>query len=152
MLNVNFSTLIRIGSILYGLLQFSLIIDVLLEPEETLKYCYGAFYLDIQRYVEISVLMAWYIVFVPVLNLLLIVGVCSKNPKLTQIYLLISYFSMLISLPTTFMAIVFVNVYSISRARDLLCTIFWLASIHELTKKWNNKNNTEIQDEIEEIL
>lgn len=40
-MDMKLSVFVRIGSILYGLLQFSGLIDVLLEPEETLAYVYG---------------------------------------------------------------------------------------------------------------
>lgn len=40
--NVKLSAFVRLGSILYGIVQFSSLVDVLLEPERTLKYVYGA--------------------------------------------------------------------------------------------------------------
>lgn len=75
----------------------------------------------------------------------------QKNLRLIQLYLYVSYFSLLVSLPTTFMAIAYANVNSMARARDLCWTVFWLASIHRLIKGWRKKS-LERDEEIEEIL
>lgn len=93
MTDMKLSAFVRIGCILYGILQLSGLIDVLLEPEDTLKYVYGGildgscckfciyrfknyhvFIVDIKRYVDLPMLQVWYIVFVPLLSLFLIVG------------------------------------------------------------------------------
>lgn len=44
MADVKLSAFVQIGGILYGIMQFSGLVDVLLEPEKTLKYVYGAIY------------------------------------------------------------------------------------------------------------
>lgn len=44
MSNIKLSAFIRVGTILYSLTQFSSLVDVLLEPDKTLKYAYGSLY------------------------------------------------------------------------------------------------------------
>ncbi|XP_063700413.1 uncharacterized protein LOC134830767 [Culicoides brevitarsis] len=151
-MDLKLSAFVRIGSILYGIVQFSGLVDALLEPRETLEYVYGGLLNDITRYVDLPVLLLWYIIFVPFWGLLLVAGAVLKNSKIIEIYLVMSYFSFLMSLPMTFTAISFANVYSIQRARELIWTVFWLAMIHAMVKSWKRKNFKQHDDEIDEIL